>query len=72
MRRTVQLVNDKKTIQRVETALLRSMTQQESLQHWLQLQAAFEWQLLQTANLFAEARYKAMTELQTRLRKLQD
>ena len=32
-------------IEQEELRLLRAMTVQESLDHWLQLQKAFEWQL---------------------------
>ena len=39
-----------------ELRLLRAMTIQESLEHWIQLQRAFEWQLQQTAEIFESER----------------
>ena len=53
-----------------ETRLLRALTVQESLRQWLELQMAFEWQLQQTAHLFAQDRWDALAELQARLQKL--
>jgi hypothetical protein len=53
-----------------ETRLLRAMTIQESLRQWVELQRAFEWQLRQTAALFAQDRFDALAELQARLRRL--
>ncbi len=55
-----------------ETRLLRAMAVQESLLQWLRLQSAFEWQLQQTAHLFAAERQEALAELQARLRRLMD
>jgi hypothetical protein len=54
----------------LEIRLLRNMTVQESFQQWLALQEAFEWQLQQTADLFAEERRQALIDLQARLAKL--
>jgi hypothetical protein len=50
-----------------ETRFLRTMTIQESLEQWLQLQRAFEWQLQQTAGIFEPDRRAALVELQKRL-----
>ena len=55
-----------------EIRLLRAMTVQEIMHHWLRLQQAFEWQLQQTAELFESERRAAMVELQARLRRLVD
>jgi hypothetical protein len=55
-----------------ETSHLRAMSIQESVRQWLELQAAFEWQLQQTAHLFEEDRRKALAELQARLHCLVD
>lgn len=55
-----------------ETRLLRSMTPIESLQLWARMQAAFEWQLQQTASLFEPDHRNALIELQTRLQRLVD
>jgi len=49
---------------------LRETSIQESIQQWLQLQKAFEWQLQQTEKLFAEQRRKALADLQARLHRL--
>jgi len=57
-------------VEKVETELLRAMSVQESLAHWLRLQQAFEYQLQQTAELFAPARREALAELQDRLYRL--
>lgn len=57
-------------IEREELRLLRAMTVQESLEHWVQLQKAFEWQLQRTADLFESQRHAALVELQTRLYRL--
>ncbi len=57
-------------VEKIETQLLRAMSVQESLAHWLRLQEAFEYQLQQTAELFAPARRKALAELQARLHRL--
>jgi hypothetical protein len=59
-------------IEKEETRLLRAMTVQESLGVFLSLQMSFEWQLQQTASLFAPERESAMIELQNRLRRLVD
>ena len=56
----------------INLRLLQGMTPQESLQHWLQLQQAFEWQLKQTEELFAHQRRDALAELQSRLKRLAD
>ena len=53
-----------------EMRLLQSMTTQESVQHWLALQLAFEPQLQQTATLFAPERQAALAQLQRQLRRL--
>ena len=53
-----------------EKRLLRTMTVQESLEQWLQLQRAFEWQLQQTAALFESDRRVALVDLQKRLQRL--
>lgn len=53
-----------------ETRLLRSMTVNESLILWLKMQAAFEWQLQQSAPWFEADHRNAMIELQARLRRL--
>lgn len=57
-------------IEKIETQLLRAMSVQESLAHWLRLQNTFEHQLQQTAGLFAPARREALIELQNRLHRL--
>ena len=57
-------------IEQEELRLLRAMTIQESLDHWLQLQRAFEWQLTNTADLFEGQRHTALVELQSRLYRL--
>lgn len=55
-----------------ETRRLRAMTVQESLQECLALQRAFEWQLQQTASIFAADRQEALAKLQARLQRLAD
>ncbi len=55
---------------RAEAQLSQAMTVIESLQIWARLQMAFEWQLQQTAILFAEDHRESLVELQTRLHKL--
>ena len=50
-----------------ETRLLRQMTAQESLRHYLALQRAFEPQLQQTEELFRAERLAYLEELQRRL-----
>lgn len=57
-------------VEAIEARLLRAMSVQESLAQWLHLQQAFEYQLQQTAELFAPERRQALAELQDRLRKL--
>ncbi len=57
-------------VERVETELLRAMSAQESVTQWLRLQQAFEYQLQQTADLFAPERRQALATLQERLHKL--
>ena len=53
-----------------EIRLLRANSMEESLNQWIQLQEAFEWQLQQTADLFGPERRKAIIELQDRLFRL--
>jgi ABC-type uncharacterized transport system ATPase component len=53
--------------QKQEKRLLRTMTVQESLALWGQLQRAFEWQLQQTAEIFESDRQAALVDLQKRL-----
>jgi len=54
-------------IEAEETRLLRQMTVQESLRHYLALQRAFEPQLRQTEPLFRAERLAYLEELQRRL-----
>ncbi len=72
LRRLRQDWADNDTLEAEETRLLQAMTVQESLQQWLALQRAFEWQLQQTASIFAADRQEALAELQARLRRLAD
>ncbi len=58
---------DLEFIQDQETRLLRSMTVLESIQQYQELQAAFEYQMQQTAGLFEANHRQALTELQDRL-----
>jgi hypothetical protein len=60
------------SIQQEETRLLRTMTIQESIEQWLVLQAAFEWQLEQSAHIFAKDRHNSLIELQNRLQQLRE
>ena len=55
-----------------ETRLLRQMTIQESLAHWLALQRAFEPWLRETESLFRAERLAYLEELQRRLAKLEE
>jgi hypothetical protein len=55
-----------------ETRLLRSMTVNESVKLWLKMQAAFEWQLQQSAPWFEADHRNALIELQAKLRRLVD
>lgn len=55
-----------------ETRLLRQMTVQESLRHYLALQQAFEPQLQQTEELFRAERLAYLEELQRRLAALDE
>ena len=55
-----------------ETRLLRQMTVQESVRHYLVLQRAFEPQLQQTEALFRAERVAYLEELQRRLAKLNE
>ncbi len=55
-----------------ETRLLRRMTVQESLAHWLALQRAFEPQFRETEPLFRAERMAYLEELQRRLAKLEE
>jgi hypothetical protein len=57
-------------IRREEIDLTQTLTIQESLTQWLQLQTSFEWQLKETEELFASQRHAALTELQARLSQL--
>jgi hypothetical protein len=50
-----------------ETRLLRRMTVEESLEHFITLQRAFEPQLRQTESLFRAERLAYLEELQRRL-----
>lgn len=59
-------------IEAEETRLLRQMTVQESLAHWLALQRAFEPQLRETESLFRADRLAYLAELQRRLAKLEE
>jgi len=54
-------------IEAEETRLLRQMTVQESLRHYLALQRAFEPQLQQTESFFRAERLAYLEELQRRL-----
>ena len=49
---------------------LRATTVQESLNQWLVLQSAFEWQLQKTKQLFENDRRQALVQLQARLHRL--
>ena len=60
------------SLQRERILLLRNTPVQESIRHWLHLQSAFEWQLQQTAMLFAHKRWTVLIELQARLQLLAD
>ena len=53
-----------------ETRLLRRMTTQESVRHWLMMQQSFEAQLQQTATIFGPERRAALAQLQARLRRI--
>jgi hypothetical protein len=64
------LRGDQRALHREEVLLLRSMTLEESIDQWAQLQRAFEWQLQQTASLFEQDRRAALAELQTLLHRL--
>ncbi len=55
-----------------ETRLLRQMTVQESVRHYMALQRAFEPQLQQTEALFRAERAAYLEELQRRLAKLNE
>jgi hypothetical protein len=57
-------------INQAEARLDTQMTAQQSFRQWLQLQAAFESQLLRTATIFGSERIAALAELQARLRRL--
>lgn len=69
LRQVWEVDNDLET---EETRRLRALTVQEGLQQWLALQRAFEWQLQQTAFIFAADRQEALAELQARLQRLAD
>jgi hypothetical protein len=62
--------NDWAAIDEMEKALLREMTAQQSLLHYLELQASMEWQLQKTAGFFEDHRRQALIELQSRLSSL--
>ena len=64
LRKERGLLNEK------EISLPQAISIQESLRQWVELQTAFEWQLQQTAELFGRDRWVALTELQARLRRL--
>ncbi|MGE5224204.1 MAG: hypothetical protein ACM3PY_17340 [Omnitrophica WOR_2 bacterium] len=51
---------------------MRATTIEESIDQWVELQKAFEWQLQQTAALFEQDRRAALVELQARLQRLAD
>lgn len=70
LRRLRQVWEVDNDLEAEETRRLRAMTVQESLQQWLTLQRAFEWQLQQTASIFAADRHTALAELQARLQRL--
>jgi len=53
-----------------ETRLLRGLSLQDGVRQWLALQRTFEFQLLQTQDLFGPERWAALGELQARLRRL--
>lgn len=72
MRNLSVLRESEAAFQRGETQLLRTTPVHESIRQWLSLQSAFEWQLQQTAPLFAQDRWTALAELQARLRLLID
>jgi len=57
-------------IEAIETQLLRAMSLQEGLAQWQRLQQAFEYQLQQTAEIFAPDRLQTLAELQDRLHRL--
>lgn len=59
-------------VEETETRLLRQMTTQESLRHYLALQRAFEPQLRATEHLFRAERTAYLEELQRRLAKLNE
>jgi hypothetical protein len=65
-----KLRQDWSDIRAEEIGLTRALTIQESLAQWRRLQDAFEWQLQQTEELFAQQRRDALIELQARLRQL--
>ncbi|MCW5859623.1 MAG: hypothetical protein KIS63_15095 [Caldilineales bacterium] len=67
LRQVWEVDNDLET---EETRRLRALTVQEGLQQWLALQRAFEWQLQQTASIFAADRHASLAELQARLQRL--
>lgn len=72
MRDLKKYLENRDVLQTEETRLLRSTTIQQSLQQWLRLQKAFEWQLQQTAPIFEAERRAALIALQTRLQHLVD
>ena len=72
MRELTALREGWELIEADETHLLRQMSVQESVRQWLRLQQAFEDQLQQTADLFAQDRWAALAELQARLQQLAD
>ncbi len=57
-------------VERAEARLLRNLSAQESFGQWLRLQRVFEPQLRDTAALFGPERRSALSELQSRLRRL--
>jgi hypothetical protein len=67
MRISGNLKRDEEHFQDEETRLLRRMTVQESLHLYASMQKAYEWQIQQSASVFASERRAAMIELQARL-----
>ncbi len=57
-------------VEQAEACLQSTMTPQESLRRWLELQRIFGPQLRETAALFGPERRAALADLQSRLRRL--
>ena len=66
------LRENRDSLRREETLLMRATTMKESIQQWVSLQTDLEWQLQQTAPLFEQDRRTALVELQARLQRLVD